>query len=375
MNTRTPRWVAPAIWIACAAVAHADDVSLVGDFRLNTPAFDGTVQIGADLQARFLSDGDTHTSPVSVDGATATLSAPSGAALRIRARRDGGFDVVGGGRLTRQDTFPAAAIERTRTFLKANASGYGGMDCITTVNHAVRLLNSDRSIRVGSQQDLTMNGLVSQGLAERPIVIEFNNDKGKRTTGVTEPAKLRQSVFQTLRTTAKGDRGWSVYGLSIMDGYHSVLLFFDGTDPAKPRVYWADQWSSNGGFKEFTGDGLDENIEAKTRSWWSSSKKPRTRTTLWRLKPQAQGKVQVGTVRASRLNVRAGPGSDEDKVDSLRRQVRVQITDKDGLWRQVVTPTGELGWAHSTYLATSIGVPSGLGLPVSASGITTALGQ
>jgi hypothetical protein len=371
--------VAPALLLGAATLCLADDVSLVGDFRLSVPGRSGHVYIEDTLSARVVNDTGTVSSAsvTRLPDGSAALATHAGLPLHIelRARADGGFDVAGGGRLTRQQTFPAADVERAKAFLQANAKSFDNLDCITTVNRAVRILFRDPTVRVGSQQDTTMNGLNRQGLAGKPLVIDFLNAQGKKTTGVTEPEKLRESVFQALRTLSKGERGWSVFGLSIMDGYHSVLLFLDTNDPQNPRVYWADQWSSKGGFKEYTGDELDEEIESKTNSWWSDTKKPRSRTTIWRVTPHTKGRSLVATIKAPRLNLREGPNTDDDPVGRTHRGDVWQVTGRKGPWREIISPEGEVVWAHSGYMRFERGVPAEVALPVQSGGLVTALGN
>lgn len=78
--------------------------------------------------------------------------------------------------------------------------------------------------------------------------------------------------------------------MSIMDGYHSVLLLVDRrTDPAK--IYWMDQFS--GGLDTEVTNTLDERVTTRTQSWWQAvmdtkGKGYRTTLRVWPLqKPQA----------------------------------------------------------------------------------------
>ncbi len=71
-----------------------------------------------------------------------------------------------------------------------------------------------------------------------------------------------------------------------MDGFHSVTLTLDNNDPAKPRIYWSDQWPTKGGWKEYNRATLDAEITRLTQGWWNDQpeqRKHNTRTTLWRL--------------------------------------------------------------------------------------------
>ena len=66
----------------------------------------------------------------------------------------------------------------------------------------------------------------------------------------------------------------------------------------------------------------------------------------------------TGTVTASRLNVRSGPGSSNDKVGSLSRGEKLTILAKDGIWYKVKCGDTE-GWVHGNYVNTGVPVLDG----------------
>jgi hypothetical protein len=183
-------------------------------------------------------------------------------------------------------TFAPESIERMRRYFLDNATSSSPDDCITTMNRGLRLLYDAPTQALGSDVQTTMARLRSAGRAGPGRVIEFEDTTGAVTRGVRRPERLNESVWDALIGLAGGDPGWSVFGLSILDGYHSVTLTLDNGDPARPRVYWSDQWSNRGGWQEFNRTELDAEIARWTRQWWDrhpASRKPRTRTTLWRL--------------------------------------------------------------------------------------------
>ena len=187
-------------------------------------------------------------------------------------------------------TFSPGAVEQMRTFFVENANAEPGdrLDCITTMNAALRLLLGMPRHPVGSAVHKTMNSLRRTGHATEPRIIEFIDELGQKTIGVKRPEELSESVSAVMMEMTGNDMGWSVFGLSIMDGYHSVTLTLDHNDPDNPRIYWSDQWSSHGGWYEYTPQSLDEEITDDTQRWWDDfepARKPRTRTTLWRVLP------------------------------------------------------------------------------------------
>ena len=187
-------------------------------------------------------------------------------------------------------TFSTEAIERMREFFVKNAKAEDGvrLDCITTLNTAMRLLLDMPRHPVGSAIDKTMNSLCRSGHATKPYMIEFNDAQGNKTLGVKPPEELQESILDAMLELADCETGWNVFGLSIMDGYHSVTLTLDYNDPEAPHIYWSDQWTSKGGWVEYEADELDEEITRHTKHWWDGfekARKPRTCTTLWRILP------------------------------------------------------------------------------------------
>ncbi|MBX3467606.1 MAG: SH3 domain-containing protein [Planctomycetes bacterium] len=265
--------------------------------------------------------------------------------------------VLAGPTLAQQaSVFEPERVARARTFHRANALGENGriMDCITTLNHAVKLLYEDPMVPVGSQIDRTMGALQGAGLAGSPRVIEFNDERGRITYGVAAPHSLRESVWDTAVGMTRGARGWNVFGLSLMDGYHSILLYVDTTS-GTPTIYWADQWSSNEGFRQHTKETLDEEVRRLTTAWWSPERRFKTRTTLWRLTPSDRSRV--ATINSATLNVRGEPSTTAPIVATARRGDRFRVLSQRGLWMEVELADGSTGWLHTAYLGHSRTVP------------------
>ncbi len=63
--------------------------------------------------------------------------------------------------------------------------------------------------------------------------------------------------------------------------------------------------------------------------------------------------ASTGTVSASVLNIRNGPGTNYIKVGSLLRGTQVDITDKNGVWLGIRLKSGLTGWVHSDYIKSS----------------------
>jgi len=182
-------------------------------------------------------------------------------------------------------TFSAESIDRMREYFTNNAKSTSPESCIACLNKGIRLLLNDPKQKMGSEVDKSMGKLESSGRASAGRVIEFEDKKGRITTGTLRPEKLHESVWDTVIAMSGGDLGWSVFGMSLMDGYHSVTLSLNNI-ASGPEIYWSDQWSTKGGFKKYTKAELDAEVTRLTQGWWDpqpENKKHNTRTTLWRI--------------------------------------------------------------------------------------------
>jgi len=184
-------------------------------------------------------------------------------------------------------TFEDKAVEDMKDYFVQNATSGKADPCITTMNKGLRKLYG-KNLKVGSTVQDTMALMEKGGMVSSKKVIEFLDDKGRQTTGVREPQGLSESPSAWLLEQCKGQPGWHVFGMSNMDGYHSITMTVDNRDPSAPKIFWSDQWSSHGGFKEHTPSEFDEKLARLTNSWWNGYKTekgypPRSRLTFWKL--------------------------------------------------------------------------------------------
>jgi hypothetical protein len=268
---------------------------------------------------------------------------------------------------TAQDrVFEDEDVERMKAYTVANATGklYKSSDCLETINRALRTLFNEPQMRLGSTVDLSMGVLQAQNKAAPTVVFDYVNENGRNTTGVTPPETLRTSIWDGLLELAGDGKGYSVFGLSILDGNHSVLLVMD-THGATPTVFWLDQWSSKGGWKEYpTKADLDGEIEYRTRSWWKSKLSSlgtlfKSRTRVYPLTPKAEADRTTPMVemnRVSYLRMRSGPGIKYDQVETeagdkryFRKGDSFPVLQREGRWARVQLPDGGTAWAHTGY--------------------------
>ncbi len=166
--------------------------------------------------------------------------------------------------------------------------------CITVLNAALRQLLNLKGRRLGSSLVETMAVTRSLDLASPPLEFEFLDARGRLDkSGSEEPIRLASSVWAGILNLASGQRGWIVFGLSILGDYHTVTLSLDNTDPSSPTLYWSDQFMGRepanvrGWARVSSGEVLDQTIEKLTRKWWKDNESrhfsPHAR--LWRINP------------------------------------------------------------------------------------------
>lgn len=129
---------------------------------------------------------------------------------------------------------------------------------------------SDRRVQMAAlttqSVDEAMRQLRDQGFATAPTVLDFL-DRRDRTAGTLKPERLKDSVQAAVLQLSDTDGCWFAYGISVMDGYHSVLLLVDRR-AAAGKIYWLDQFS--GGLDSEVTDSLDQRLTDKTQAWWQS---------------------------------------------------------------------------------------------------------
>jgi Domain of unknown function (DUF4157) len=131
----------------------------------------------------------------------------------------------------------------------------------------------------------TGDALAGIGVADPRIEVKFNDAAGKTTNGNTEPTTLASSAFDKVMDKVGSDFGWHIFGMALMDGYHSVTLFVDNQPDGK-TLFWADQWRIDpgddffqlpgaiSGFRQYEKAGFDKFIENMTNEWWKDVHRP-----------------------------------------------------------------------------------------------------
>ncbi|WP_256211859.1 peptidoglycan-binding domain-containing protein [Nitrosomonas communis] len=185
--------------------------------------------------------------------------------------------------------FKGADVERVRKVYQDNtiAAGANSVDrasCIVMFNVALGQLlklktkesqarsKSSRKVQMGALTTETIEKAMAQlrtaGFARPAISIDFF-DRRNKTAGTLRPERLKKSVQKAVLNLSTVKGCWYAYGLSIMDGYHSVLLLIDKTGN-DGKIYWLDQFSSD--IDDDVTTTLDQRITTKTQGWWQAVK-------------------------------------------------------------------------------------------------------
>ena len=200
-----------------------------------------------------------------------------------------------------KDVFSEGEIKTIKSFLVNNASKHGKkghMDCITTVNHTLRLLLGD-NLPVGSQmmgKDKrgrlgTMEKISNINKIKSSFTIDYLDDQGRKCNKGTpyKADRMEKKLSETINSMISSYIGYHIFGLAIMDGYHSMLLTIDNNNPCDRKYILSDQnplnsdYNYTNGWKEFnTGTELDEWITHKTKSW-HSKKDSYAGTEAWKI--------------------------------------------------------------------------------------------
>jgi hypothetical protein len=151
-------------------------------------------------------------------------------------------------------TFPAAAVERLHQYVlfavQYNRHPHE-MRCINVLRHALMLLHgSRRHLGPTSRNtiDELMPGLQSAGLAGPGRTVRFLDARGRPIAHGSgrRPVAIEGNLWDTVIAMTGGDPGWSVFGLSVLDGFHSVLLTARVRPGHDPEIYWSDQTHRHG---------------------------------------------------------------------------------------------------------------------------------
>lgn len=148
---------------------------------------------------------------------------------------------------------------------------------------------SERRVRMANLPtrsiEAAMATLQKRGYTLPPKRFEFY-DRRKHTAGTLAPETLKVSVLQHVLAESKAEGCWHAYGLSILDGYHSVLLLVHRR-PDGARVFWLDQFSA--GLTVDVTSSLDDVLTERTKTFWqgvmdSKNKGYNTTIQLWPLR-------------------------------------------------------------------------------------------
>ena len=202
---------------------------------------------------------------------------------------------IAGAAEAQEQTFAPERVKLMRAFTIDNARSPDRLDCLETLNRALRILYDEPTMRLGDTVDRSMARLQAQSRAADAIRLEFDavvNGQRQRTQGELPPTRLRTSLWTAIEAQVGDARGYRVFGLSPVDGFHSVLLVAD-TRGEHMEVFWIDQWESHQGwFRLQSRLALDRKLAGHTIDFWRRAQRehgytPRSTARLYPLTPSA----------------------------------------------------------------------------------------
>jgi hypothetical protein len=224
-------------------------------------------------------------------------SGPDADELRREAARIG-VELARREALAAGRTFTEDSINKMKDYFIKNAKKPAKQQdsCIVALNKGAKIGTGKPDLPTTPHTiEDTMKKMAASGHSSVAREVWFVGKGGRISkTGALRPEKLEASIWDTVMSLAGGDPGWSVFTMSLLDGFHSVTLTLDANDPSAPRIYWSDQWpGAKGGWEEYTRSGLDTEVTTRVRKWWDDPD-PKTGghghdtvVRVWRLRAKA----------------------------------------------------------------------------------------
>jgi hypothetical protein len=194
-------------------------------------------------------------------------------------------------------TFTDADVTAARKTFEDNAAkpkGSGRQECIVILNSVLKDIWKAPAQKHTNETIEQAMALFQAGGRAGPVrEIWFVRKNGKVTKGGARPEGVQSSLWKAAVAMTAGDPGWSMFGLSLMDGFHALTLTVDNNDPSAPKAFLSDQvpgWTS--GWKEYSDADLDAHVLGLVQGWWDGMAQGKKHTTvirLWRLSKKPAG--------------------------------------------------------------------------------------
>lgn len=241
----------------------------------------------------FIRVGDAELALAKYGSCPADRSHPYWTVSREASRA--GTELARRAALTAGRTFSDADVAAARRSFEDNAAkpkGGGRQECIVILNSVLRDIWKDPAQQHTNETiEQAMALFQAGGRAGAAKEIWFSRANGRITRGGARPEGIQSSLWQAAVAATGGDPGWSVFGLSLMDGFHALTLTVDNGDPSAPKVFLSDQvpgWTS--GWKEYGDAALTAHVLEMVQGWWDGQAEGSKHTTvirLWRLSRRA----------------------------------------------------------------------------------------
>ncbi len=187
----------------------------------------------------------------------------------------------------------ATSFDRASCIVMLNV-GVGRLLGLRTTEHPARtfkpatMSRRPRTVTMGALTTHSIESAMAQLVRSRratgPLLVRFSDARGRRA-GTLAPRTMQNSLLDAIASRTTGSGCWYAFGLSLLDGYHSVMLLVDHTGASR-TIWWMDQFSR--GLSRDVTTTLDAEVTSYTVAAWQSVKEGKgvgfdTTARLWRL--------------------------------------------------------------------------------------------
>jgi RHS repeat-associated protein len=202
------------------------------------------------------------------------------------------------------EVFGQKEINELKVFTVSNASSPEHLTCIGTMakgveilvelplaNSAQRISDPDKSAEIGLVDEILQPcGLIGESFTVQALTINGKKPNGLNTT----PESLSSPPARMILSTVNGDeviRGYYVFLVSVVDGYHSLTVVLDYRDEKSPKFFMIDQESSRtNGWVQKSPKELNSWFLKAQKDWYihkdsngNAKYANKTRNTFWQL--------------------------------------------------------------------------------------------
>lgn len=138
-------------------------------------------------------------------------------------------DPLGDSSVKPTQSIPFSRVKAMHSYFKSNAAKHSAGkadDCITCHNKGMKIVTNNPSLQTGSTASETRGKMQKQGYAGETKKFGFNDANGNTAKSAPQATNLKESVGNYATTAADNVKAGTsaVFGVSVMDGYHTMTL-------------------------------------------------------------------------------------------------------------------------------------------------------